>query len=175
MKAEYRNSIRSKAMIKEALIKLLGAQQDLSQISVSDIVKVANINRGTFYNHYNNIIDVIEEMETELFTELITRLTENPPQKDVNKSISSLLDYFKKEEKNYKIIIKGLSKTVLDNMIWKLVSQIKSVSPDVDEIMLLFVINGLTGIYFNYLEGRLNMSLNELCEKAVNMINKIVV
>ena len=94
MKAEYRNSVRSKIMIKEALIKLLETQQDISQISVSDIVKVANINRGTFYNHYNNIIDVIEEMETELFTELITRLKENPPQKDVNKTLSSLLDYF---------------------------------------------------------------------------------
>lgn len=59
MKATYRNSVRSKELIRSALITLLEKKQDITNITVSDIVKTANINRGTFYNHYNNLIKVI--------------------------------------------------------------------------------------------------------------------
>ena len=65
MKATYRNSIRSKELIRKAIITLLDQEKSISEISVSDIVKVANINRGTFYNHYNNVIEVIDEIENE--------------------------------------------------------------------------------------------------------------
>ena len=59
MKATYRNSVKSKKLIRSALITLLEKKQDITNITVSDIVKTANINRGTFYNHYNNLIKVI--------------------------------------------------------------------------------------------------------------------
>ncbi len=59
MKATYRNSVKSKKLIRSALITLLEKKQEITNITVSDIVKTANINRGTFYNHYNNLIKVI--------------------------------------------------------------------------------------------------------------------
>ena len=61
MKKEYRNKIRSKQLIRNAVIELLDKKGNLSSITVSDVVEKANINRGTFYNHYNNVMEVIEE------------------------------------------------------------------------------------------------------------------
>lgn len=173
MKATYRNSIRSKELIRQALITLLDKEKDISDISVSDIVKVANINRGTFYNHYNNIIEVIDEIENELFEEFLYCLKKNSAN-DVSNILYSLLDYFKKNELNYRPIAKGLSKTAIDNLILKFVEQIKEIMPDADEVMLLFIINGLAGLYFEYLEDKIDFSLDDLCKQAVEMINKII-
>ena len=48
MKKEYRNKIRSKQLIRNAVIELLDKKGSLSSITVSDVVEKANINRGTF-------------------------------------------------------------------------------------------------------------------------------
>ena len=57
-KAEYRSSLRSKKLITDALGELLD-EKTLDKITVTDIVKKANINRGTFYAHYDNVNDVV--------------------------------------------------------------------------------------------------------------------
>lgn len=53
-KAEYRSSLRSKKLIINALVDLLD-EKPLDKITVTDIVKKADINRGTFYAHYENV------------------------------------------------------------------------------------------------------------------------
>lgn len=61
-KAEYRSSIRSKNLIKKALAKLLN-EKDLSKITVSDIIREADISRGTFYAHFPDVAGVVEQIE----------------------------------------------------------------------------------------------------------------
>ena len=58
-KAEYRSAIRSRQLIHDALAELL-EEKSWDKITVADIVRRANINRGTFYAHYDNVPDVIQ-------------------------------------------------------------------------------------------------------------------
>lgn len=58
-KAEYRSSIRSKQMIKDALLSLM-IEKPFEKISITDIVRRADINRGTFYAHYSNTDEVLK-------------------------------------------------------------------------------------------------------------------
>lgn len=66
-KAEYKSAIRSRERIREALGELL-VEQSLEQITVTDIVKRAGINRGTFYAHYKDVPDVINRLVEETFS-----------------------------------------------------------------------------------------------------------
>lgn len=68
-KAEYRNSARSRRLICDALLELLG-EKPLGKITVTDIAKRADVNRGTFYLHYDNISDVISELQNELIAQM---------------------------------------------------------------------------------------------------------
>ncbi|MHA7611149.1 TetR/AcrR family transcriptional regulator [Weissella viridescens] len=52
-----------------ACIQLLD-QQDLSQISVTDIVEQAKVHRATFYRHFEDKYDLLNEAETEIFDEM---------------------------------------------------------------------------------------------------------
>ena len=69
-KAEYRSSIRSKNLIKKSLAKLIH-EKDFSKITVSDIIRDADISRGTFYAHYSDISSVIEQIESEELKKLM--------------------------------------------------------------------------------------------------------
>lgn len=66
---EYRNSIRSKKLIRLAMIELL-AEKDISKITVVDIIKRADLSRNTFYAHYQDIYAIIEELENDFLSEM---------------------------------------------------------------------------------------------------------
>ena len=69
MKAEYRSSIRSKTMIKEAMLELL-VEKPFDKITITDIVKKADINRGTFYAHYDNTAEVLKSISASVMDEI---------------------------------------------------------------------------------------------------------
>ena len=64
-KKPQRNALRSQKLIKKAFAKLLH-EKELSKITVSDIVKEAEICRGTFYAHFMDINDLFDQMENEI-------------------------------------------------------------------------------------------------------------
>ncbi len=68
-KAEYRSARRSRNLIKQAMAELL-AEKDISQITVKEVAEMADINRGTFYAHYRDTYDVLEQIEDELIAAL---------------------------------------------------------------------------------------------------------
>lgn len=64
-----RRITRSKSAIKDALVLLL-AEKEFSAITVSDIVNRANINRGTFYLHYQDKYDLLEQIQKDVLIDL---------------------------------------------------------------------------------------------------------
>ena len=68
---------RTKKLLRQALTRLM-QQKDFQSITVTDVVREADINRGTFYAHYRDVYDLREKIEAEMiedFRELIGRRT----------------------------------------------------------------------------------------------------
>ena len=61
---------QTKKMIKASFIKLL-RQKPLSKITVKEIVESCGINRNSFYYHYNDIPNLLEEIINEKTDEII--------------------------------------------------------------------------------------------------------
>ena len=55
---------KTRKLLKEALVALM-TEKDFRKITVTELTKKADINRGTFYLHYFDIYDLLEEMENE--------------------------------------------------------------------------------------------------------------
>ena len=60
-KKEYRSAVRSRRLIRTALLELLH-EKKFEKITVTDIVKRADINRSTFYAHYPDVMGLLEEL-----------------------------------------------------------------------------------------------------------------
>ena len=174
MKAEYRNSQRSKELIKSALITLIEKKQNVSDITITEIVNLANINRGTFYNHYNNIMEVLDEMKAELISKLSDALKTCSEKNDIETFMSVLLVHFKKNEKTYKKIIKGIPRAVIDDMKIEFLKQISLLKIEIDPVVLNFTVNGLAGLYLDYLEGRINITLEDIAQKGTLLLHKLI-
>ena len=64
-----RRGRRTKARLRQALTQLLG-EKELRAITVRELTDRADVNRGTFYAHYKDIYDMLEQYENQLFDDL---------------------------------------------------------------------------------------------------------
>lgn len=62
---------KSKVALKNALLSLMQSK-DFKHISITDIVQLADLNRGTFYKHYPDKEELLEEIIDEVMKDLIT-------------------------------------------------------------------------------------------------------
>ena len=68
-KGMNRNAQRSIRLLKEAFMELL-AEKPYESITVSDVARKADLNRGTFYAHYASVHDLLMQMEDEMLAEI---------------------------------------------------------------------------------------------------------
>jgi len=73
-KKEDPRAIRSKKMLKNAVFSLLTENLDISQLTVQKITKRAELNRATFYLHYEDINDLLRQIVHEIFDDLSMKI-----------------------------------------------------------------------------------------------------
>ena len=102
--------VKTKQVVHQALLKLLKIKP-LTEIKVTELCKEANINRGTFYFHYEEVGDIFKEFFEEIMVDLKESYDE--PYKHTNNLIVEKLDpktvrifhHVKKYEEFYKIVL----------------------------------------------------------------------
>lgn len=117
-KSEYRNAIRSKKMIKDAFLQLV-CEKDISKIRIKEIIELADISKGTFYAHYQDIYAVLEEIENENMNRLIEYLSEHPCEtliEDFSPFIHRIFTYI---EENIEFYQKLFCSQVANNFLQK--------------------------------------------------------
>ena len=72
---DNRSTRRTRSAIREALAEML-AVKPLGKITVQELIDRANICRTTFYAHYEDLYDLLGEMENDILSEIRTGLEE---------------------------------------------------------------------------------------------------
>lgn len=86
--------VRTKKSIKNALFKIM-EKKELSDITISELTNAAGVNRRTFYTHYRCLTDILDEIESDLVTEL-KRISCRFDETDFENSVHELfLNFFK--------------------------------------------------------------------------------
>lgn len=67
---DNRRTQLTKQLIRSAFLQLL-QEKELSKITVTDIAKTADVNRGTFYKYYRDPDDLFHQIENTFITEII--------------------------------------------------------------------------------------------------------
>ena len=108
MKAQNANhsSAKTRKLIKAAFAEMLSEKRTMDDITVTELVKRADINRGTFYIHYDDIYAVAEDYENELIDRFFddTKLLSS---KSPEAFIDSMFDYIRKNDESYKLLCRS--------------------------------------------------------------------
>lgn len=66
---------RTRRLLKEGLTQLI-LQKSIKKISVRELADLVEINRGTFYLHYKDVYDLVDQIENELCIQFEQELSE---------------------------------------------------------------------------------------------------
>ena len=78
---ENRSVRNTKRRLREGLLRLL-EEKPINEISVKELTELVDVNRGTFYFHYQDIYDLLRDMEQDFFDNFDRTLSENSPALD---------------------------------------------------------------------------------------------
>lgn len=88
-----RRTEKTKNSIIEAFYKLLQADE-VTTITVSKLCRTANINRGTFYLHYQDIYELMDILSEDYIDELKTILLDAKKREDYESLVFELFTFF---------------------------------------------------------------------------------
>lgn len=105
-----RRIVKSKRAMKDAVLSLM-QDKDINEISISEVVRFADLNRGTFYKHYQYPEDILKEILNEVIAELVESFREPYKNKtvfEVDKLTTSAIkvfDHVNKYKNFYSLIV----------------------------------------------------------------------
>ncbi len=88
-----RRVIRTKKILRKELMNLLQTH-NIKDITVKQLTDLADINRGTFYIHYKDIYDMLDQIENEIFQDFNTLLSRHSEIPISDRSYMLLKDIF---------------------------------------------------------------------------------
>lgn len=184
-----RRKIRSKQLLRKALLELI-EEKGMDGVTVSDLTERAGVNRGTFYLHYRDTADMLEQLKTEIFEGLTKEMDQLNPLEigtyaDKGKAYPALvrvLEYFAEHADFFQVILgpKGdlaFPMQVKEHMKNRLFNHILHNIPQTGgppvprDYLVAFITSANLGIVLHWFEtGRL-LSPNEVALIMTRIIN----
>ena len=109
---QNRRSKMTYRMIKDALIELL-SEKPLQKISVSELCEKADINRSTFYMHFEDINHLLKTIEEEIYAETpdIVSYFNLADENEMKQNLEKMLQYVYQNRETFRVLYRPESQT----------------------------------------------------------------
>lgn len=173
-----RRQIKTKKAIIGAFFTLL-QEKNISKITITELAKLANIDRKTFYLHYGSITELYNDLGNMLVTlikkEIIDYSANNKSPyslfANINDIISEKIDLFKDIARNndFSDFILRI-KDILSEELINLYGQKNTPASERFKLTTEFIASGTISMYLKWLKGDTNITMDELALLAAEMI-----
>ena len=185
MKKEYRNSTRTKKMIRRAFVDLISEKKLISNITVAELAERADIAKSTFYNHYDDVYAIGDEILRELICELESIITEMEADKtaDYRVNIKRIFSFLRENEEIYSKVadspdaiffIDRIKHIVIHKVFANINSPMISSNTAERYVQISFLANACVDIMVNYFRGDIKMSFDDLEKTVMQILEKFM-
>ncbi len=160
----------SKLLFKNALMDLLKEKGSVAKISVRELCDRAELNRSTFYAHYNEPNDLLMEIETELLEATEEHLKKIGAENDAgaHKYLLSFLKYIKENDKPFRTLLVDAAdpdfrSRFMQQSIIQFVDNLRVELPkEFEQYIFSYILNGNTGIIIQWVRSNYAIDENEI-------------
>ncbi len=158
----------TKRLIQDSLIQLL-QEQSIDEITVTAVCKAADINRGTFYAHYEDVKDCMHRMEQDATKELLAVIDEHSIPDSLQAILTGIFEVVKKRHAVTSFILTtdqdflmSFIATTKREILAQIPSKVPGIGSREKEYMFEYYLNGIVGVVRYWLKTGLNESPEEL-------------
>ena len=179
-----RRSRYSKKVIKEALLELLH-EKKLDEITVVDVCRMADVNRGTFYKYYRDVPDLYSEIEDGFINKIHTLFGDSTDTEsnifDFEKLLNIFVNdadfvYIAKNEPYSKGIVQKLLKDYIPYLHRIIAAQSNDNSKVKEEFLTQYILGGCSKTISWWVESGMQIptkQINDLLVKEIQCSLKI--
>ncbi|MDY3617847.1 TetR/AcrR family transcriptional regulator [Agathobaculum sp.] len=171
---------RTKKLLRQALTALV-QQKDFQGITVTDVVREADINRGTFYAHYRDVYDLRDQIEAEMIADFRAMIDDFRPSAG-DTSLRPVLvraaDYL---EENRDMVTALLRASGPEGFGRRLIEVIEECRLEVvpnhtvkDAYIARFIATGLVGMLQKWISEDKPVSKGEMIEWMANVLGPLL-
>lgn len=172
---------RTKKLLEESLATLL-LEKNLNDITIKELVDLADINRGTFYLHYRDIYDMLSQIEAEMLNELdniFKRFPDALLKNSPKPYISDIFQYIADNQTFCKMLlgphgdmafVEKLKRLVEEKCFYSLMEACPENELQSYQYFASYTVAGCIGLLQNWMESGMKVSPQELAQVAEDMI-----
>ena len=173
----------SKMLFKNALMDLLKEKGSINKVSVRDLCDRAELNRSTFYAHYQEPNDLLIEIETELLDATEEHLKKIGAENEIgaHKYILSFLQYIRQNDKPFRALLidstdPEFRSRFMQQTIIQFVENLRIVLPkELEQYIFSYILNGSTGIIIQWIRSDYAADENEIVNLLFSINNSALV
>ncbi|WP_411350084.1 TetR/AcrR family transcriptional regulator [Paenibacillus sp. WLX2291] len=168
--------------IKKSFLTLL-QDKDVSQITVSEICRLADINRGTFYLHYKDCYHLLECLQQEMYQQIHGIMTAQQEFCQSGGALTKLLQTFQEQRALYQLLLlrdngrQLLTRIILEMYTWNasIHQPITDDDPNLSandtnvqmgdlDYRFTYMVYGAMGVINQWLEAGAKQSVDEIAD-----------
>lgn len=173
----------SKMLFKNALMDLLKEKGSINKVSVRELCDRAELNRSTFYAHYQGPNDLLIEIETELLDATEEHLKKIGAENEIgaHKYILSFLQYIRQNDKPFRALLidstdPEFRSRFMQQSIIQFVKNLRIVLPkELEQYIFSYILNGSTGIIIQWIRSDYAADENEIVNLLFSINNSALV
>ena len=173
------SSIKTRNLIKKSFAELINEKKQLSKITVSELVKKANLTRSTFYTHYDNIYQVAEEYQMQTIELLCNEDLILHTKEDILDYFDNIYNCLKENEDTYKLLLNAKDSlpflyklnNIASDKIYK--ALINTSNDNYLDLKISFFMDGMILEIIKYFKNESNYSLKELFDNIKIWFNNL--
>ena len=168
----------TKKQLENAMVTLL-QNQHISKISIKSLCDIADVNRSTFYTHYTDQYDLLEQMSREAFDNIKRYLENNGGEGETpvtETNLIMILEYGKRNSELIKAFLSGNCDTLFQKNLMEMIHVIPTLFSSKTgerekDYLTGYMLSGCISILQRWLQEGMPESTQEMTELILNVIN----
>lgn len=166
----------TKKVIKDTFITLL-EEKDINKITVSEICKLADINRATFYRYYLDVYDLLDKIEEEFVNTLKSADDNMNNEYTVYSFAKPILSTFLENKKLVKVLFSNKNYAFLEEILniayikcknkWE--KELTGISSEEIEYASVYIFNGALGVINYWISNDFDKDIDEISSIIENL------
>jgi AcrR family transcriptional regulator len=168
----------TRMVLRDSLIELM-AQKPITKITIKEICENADVNRTTFYAHYQDQYDLLLQIEEETlvyFDDMLNKYNNKLNKREVIEMLEKMLHYIASNHNSIQVLLSENGDIGFQKKVFKRFAQHELVLKYLAEekfeekttgYYYVYVINGSVGLIQHWLKNNMDMPVPELARILV--------
>ena len=173
-----RRTVITKKILKESLLELM-QNKPVSKITIKEICDLSDMSRSTFYLHYQDQFELLEDIEKEVLEKTFENLRKIDSPMNTMESIEAFLNYVKEHRTTFGVLLcQPENELFQQSIISNVQKYVQKSAPEIDEIptaryVYTFIMYGSLNVIKVWIDKNFDADIHDLAEVLYHSCNNI--